>query len=29
MFSRIQRGTRGTYDKEFQDYVSKLIEEGR
>ena len=28
-FRRIHRGTRGTFDKEFQDYVSKLIEEGR
>ena len=29
LFRRIHRGTRGTYDKEFQDYVSKLIEEDR
>jgi hypothetical protein len=27
LFRRIHRGTRGTFDKEFQDYVSKLIEE--
>jgi hypothetical protein len=28
-FRRIHRGTRGTFDKDFQDYVSKLMEEGR
>ncbi len=28
-FRRIHRGTGGTFDKDFQDYVSKLIEEGR
>jgi hypothetical protein len=27
VFRRIHKGTRGTFDKEFQDYVSKLIEE--
>lgn len=27
LFRRIHGGTRGTFDKEFQDYVSKLIEE--
>ena len=27
LFRRIHRGTSGTFDKEFQDYVSKLIEE--
>lgn len=26
LFVRIHRGTRGTFDKEFQDYVTKLIE---
>jgi hypothetical protein len=26
LFRYIHRGTRGTFDKEFQDYVSKLIE---
>ncbi|MDA4115163.1 MAG: hypothetical protein OK442_01245 [Thaumarchaeota archaeon] len=26
-FRRIHRGTRGTFDKEFQDYVSKLMGE--
>jgi hypothetical protein len=29
LFRRIHRGTRGTFDKEFQDYVSKLMEEDR
>jgi hypothetical protein len=27
LFRRIHRGSRGTFDKEFQDYVSKLMEE--
>jgi len=26
VFRRIHRGTRGTFDKDFQDYVSKLID---
>ena len=26
LFRRIHKGTRGTFDQEFQDYVSKLIE---
>jgi hypothetical protein len=26
VFRRIHRGSRGTFDKDFQDYVSKLIE---
>lgn len=29
LFRRIHRGTRGTFDKEFQEYVSKLIKEDR
>jgi len=29
LFRRIHMGSRGTFDKEFQDYVSKLIEEDR
>jgi len=29
LFRRIHSGTRGTFDKEFQDYVSKLMEEDR
>ena len=27
VFRRIHNGTRGTFDKDFQDYVTKLIEE--
>jgi hypothetical protein len=27
LFRRIHRGTRGTFDKDFQDYVTKLIEQ--
>lgn len=29
LFRRIHTGSRGTFDKEFQDYVSKLMEENR
>jgi hypothetical protein len=28
LFVRIHKGTRGTFDKDFQDYVTKLIEKG-